>query len=96
MRLFVLLALLPLTACVAAPVDTPPGDPKPQPPAERTCGAAELQGLVGQPATVLQTMRFAGPVRVIEPGMAVTMDYSPARLNFDLDGQGLITRAYCG
>lgn len=60
------------------------------------CGAADLQDLVGQPESVLQTMRFAGPVRVIHPGQAVTMDFSPARLNIIIDEQGKIAEVRCG
>ena len=35
-------------------------------------------------------------VRVIRPGMAVTMDYREGRLNLHLDDDGRITRATCG
>lgn len=65
-------------------------------PVAAECGAAELLGLVGQPARVLETMRFAGPVRVIRPGMAVTMDYSAARLNIEVDEVERISRVTCG
>ena len=34
--------------------------------------------------------------RIIRPGQAVTMDFSPARLNLLLDGNDRIVRAYCG
>ncbi|MES2844286.1 MAG: I78 family peptidase inhibitor [Pseudomonadota bacterium] len=84
-----------LTACV--PVEPLPG-PGPVPPQDgvNACGALDLQYLVGQPASVLETMRFSQPVRVIRPGMAVTMDYSAARLNFSVDRSGYISRVYCG
>lgn len=72
-------------ACVAD--DAPPPD---------GCGAAELQGLVGQPQSVLETMRFSQDLRVIPPGTAVTMDYREDRLNIDLDEAGQITRVWCG
>ena len=62
---------------------------------ENACGAAELQGLVGQPASVLQTMKFALETRVIRPGTAVTMDYRPDRLNIDIDAGERIARVYC-
>lgn len=35
-------------------------------------------------------------VRIIRPGMAVTMDYREGRLNLHLDDAGRITRASCG
>jgi Peptidase inhibitor I78 family len=81
-------APLLLAGCVETlplPVD-PVGD----------CGADELQYLVGQPGVVLDGMRFSQDVRVIEHGMAVTMDYSPDRLNFWLDRRDLIERVTCG
>lgn len=63
---------------------------------ENACGAEDLQGLVGQKASVLQTMRFSQVVRVIEPGMAVTMDFSATRLNIEVDEEGVISRVSCG
>ncbi|CAN1540836.1 Proteinase inhibitor I78 [Paracoccaceae bacterium] len=91
MKLHVLaLVLSPLLAagCVAPIPD--PGDPA------DACHASELQYLVGQPGTVLHGMRFGQQVRVIEYGMAVTMDYNPARLNIQLDRQDVIERVNCG
>ena len=58
-------AVLLLAACT---VDMPPPVVFPPDPVGR-CGAADLQGLVGQPASVLQTMRFGGPVRFDVAGM---------------------------
>lgn len=60
------------------------------------CGAGELQYLVGKPGVVLDGMRFSQPVRVIGYGMAVTMDYNPARLNILLDRLDVIERVSCG
>ncbi len=90
----VLVAAL-LTACV--PVTSPPDpgiDPVPDP-ALDACGAGELQGLVGQPASVLTTMKFRLDTRILRPGMAVTMDFRPDRLNIDIDAGEKITRVYC-
>lgn len=81
-------ALILLAACVEEPPVAIPGDD--------ACGASALQSLVGQPAAVLETMRFAGPTRVIRPGMAVTMDYSPDRLNIEIDAAEVIARVVCG
>jgi hypothetical protein len=80
--------LLLLAACVpdAVPPSTPVG----------TCGASGLQGLVGQPATVLQTMKFGTVTRIIRPGQAVTMDYSETRLNIAIDKDERIERVTCG
>lgn len=60
------------------------------------CHASELQYLVGEPGSVLNGMRFSQEVRVIEYGMAVTMDYNPARLNIQLDRWDVIERVSCG
>lgn len=83
-------ASLVLSACVAPlPVPMPPepiGD----------CGADELQYLVGQPGSILHGMRFSQDVRVIEYGMAVTMDFKPDRLNIELDKRDVISRVSCG
>lgn len=79
-----------LTACVPYPA------PELQPdPVENACKAQELQGLVMQPASVLETMRFRGPLRIIRPGMAVTMDFSPERLNIEINDEDRIARVYC-
>ncbi len=87
--------LLALTACVAAP--TGPGQQQPVPePMPDTCGATPLAGLVGQDATALERELILRPVRVIRPDMAITMDFSPDRINFDIDGANRITRIWCG
>lgn len=65
-------------------------------PSPNQCGALDLQYLVGSPNTVLETMRFAGPVRIIPQGSAVTTDYNPARTNFELDRYKMIARVFCG
>ena len=82
MRLLII-ALVLLPACVAA-----------QP--EDTCGAAGFQGLVGQTGEIARLLELDRPARVIEPGMAVTMDYRPDRINFEIDEQGRIAVVRCG
>jgi Peptidase inhibitor I78 family len=87
--------ILPLmvAACVENEIDPQnPIDPLPI----DECGAAELQGLVGQSARVLLTMRFGQNVRVIQPGMAVTMDFLPDRLNIWIAEGDVIERVTCG
>ena len=61
-----------------------------------TCGADALQGLVGQPAAVLETMKFGQETRIIRPDTAVTMDFRENRLNIDIDGAEMIARVRCG
>ena len=85
MRGLVLAWPLALGACVAAEV-----------PAASACGAAGMQSLVGQDASVLVAMTLAVGTRIIEPGMAVTEDYSETRLNINVDADGKITRVWCG
>ncbi len=82
-------ALAALAACQdeAAPPPAPPAD---------SCGAATLQGLVGQPEGMAAAVKAPGPVRILRPGMAVTMDYSPTRLNIEIGTDGRILRLSCG
>lgn len=85
-----------LAACTpAAPpeIEMPTFGTEPDP---TTCGADGLQGLLGQPKSVLDTMRFDGPVRIVGPDMAVTMDYNPERLNFGYDRNDRISEVSCG
>ena len=85
MRRFALLLPFAFAACVEKAA--PPGG---------TCGAPALQDLVGQSETVLQTMKFGSPMRIIHPGMAVTMDYREDRLNIEINEAGTIFRVTCG
>ena len=82
--------LAPLIAAGCVPATKDPVDQA------DACHASELQYLVGQPGAVLHGMRFSQEVRVIAYGMAVTMDYNPARLNILLDRQDVIERVSCG
>ncbi|KAF0092794.1 MAG: Uncharacterized protein FD163_1918 [Hyphomonadaceae bacterium] len=75
------------------PITMPiPSDPL----ALATCHADELQYLVGQDRSVLHTMRFSQTVRIEEPGMAYTMDYSEDRLRIQIGADGMIRRVLCG
>lgn len=78
-----------LSGCVV----TEPGPVDPGPDA---CGASAYQYLVGKPGVMLDGMRFSTDVRVIQHGMAVTMDYRADRLNFWLDRRDVIERVVCG
>jgi hypothetical protein len=82
-----------------APVTTP-ASPAPEAPA-MTCSAEKVQWTLGQPADEALTAKAkaqagAERMRVIKPGMAVTMDYREDRLNLDVDADNKVTRAYCG
>ncbi|NEY90051.1 I78 family peptidase inhibitor [Tabrizicola oligotrophica] len=96
MRAFALLLPLVFAACAAGEAPPDPGMIDPQVPPADACGASDLQYLLGQPESELQTLQFAGPVRIIHPGTAVTMDYSESRLNIEIDDAGKISRLSCG
>lgn len=64
-------------------------------PVENACGAAELQYLVGRPASVLETMRFGVETRILRPDTAMTMDFRAERLNISIDAAEKINRVYC-
>lgn len=98
--------LLPLAlgACVATVGTLPPGPHPTTPPGTGWtgpgpgCDRADLDPaqILGRRPEDLGLDRFPFPVRVIAPGMAVTMDYSAARLNLETDARGRITRFFCG
>ena len=85
--------MLSVAGCTPLPLF----DPLPVPvETEDTCGATELAGLIGQDASALERVLLLQPVRVIQPGMAVTLDYGPDRINFEIDADNRIARIYCG
>lgn len=87
-----------LTACVS-PIPIPSAPPPSRQPtaAELTpCGAISHQSLVGQPAEVLERVLIMQEMRLIRPGMAVTADYRPTRLNIEINAAGYITSVTCG
>lgn len=90
-----LLAAVLLAAC-APLAETGDGRPALPPPAEDTCGAAPLAGLVGREATALERVLLMREVRVIRPDTMVTMDVRPARINFEVGEDGRIFRIFCG
>ncbi len=94
-RALVLTAVVLLSACTQQTDPRYLGPPIPAPGFD-ACGAAELQDMVGENRRILQTIRFAVPVRIIEPGQAVTQDYSPNRLNIYIGGGGIIESISCG
>jgi hypothetical protein len=86
-------AVAALAGCVATGDGIVAAPPSPE---VAACRAPGLQYLVGQPDSVLQTMRLAGTVRIIRPGMAITQDFSPSRVNVQIAPDGRIARVWCG
>jgi len=83
------LLLVVLAGCTAAQSPLPPT-------LEDTCGAGALADLIGKDATALETTLLLGPVRVIRPGDAVTMDFLPDRVNFIISENETIQMIDCG
>ena len=93
-RALALMAVAGLTACTPMPRSEVMND-------ELGCGDGKVTKLVGQvwsESLRAGTLKHSGAreLRVIAPGMAVTMDYRPDRLNIETDAQGRITRIKCG
>ena len=60
------------------------------------CKASSYAGLVGKPATDPDVPPAGRLVRHIRPDSIVTMEYVFARLNIEIDTQGIITSVRCG
>lgn len=90
--------LLLLVGCAPAQSSAPA---KPAPEVDGECALAPLQKLVGRkasPALGAEAQRLSGTrtVRWIAPGQAVTMDYSPGRLNIQTDEKQNVIGFDCG
>jgi hypothetical protein len=64
--------------------------------ADDTCGAEASQGLVGTSVGELQAASLPENRRIIFPGMAVTMDFQPERINVEIGTDDRIARVFCG
>ena len=82
-----------LMACQPVPVPDPG---RPGGKSLARCGGDPVGALIGQPVSAMPATGVWTALRVIEPGMAVTEDYSPSRLNVALDLQGRIVGVACG
>lgn len=102
-------ALTALSACTSAapPMSDPmpPSSSTPAPSPDPDAGAcnadAASAGAIGKTAdaaTVERAKTQAGAkyARVIKPGMMVTMEFNPDRLNIDVDDKNVITNVRCG
>ncbi|NBB17065.1 hypothetical protein GVN21_16995 [Caulobacter sp. SLTY] len=98
--------MMGLFACATpepAPAPAPPPPPKaeappPPPPAPRdTCGAGELQYLVGRPKSEIPIPVDPSKRRVACTTCPVTMDYRADRLNIFFDADtGVVKEVKCG
>lgn len=91
MRILLAVALAAGAACATVPAESGSG----------ACDADVLGDLVGrEPSQSLgeEALRRSGArtLRWIRPGDAVTMDYSPSRLNIRLDARHRIEGFSCG
>jgi hypothetical protein len=92
--MFPLIALVAIAACdMANGPRTGPLAPEPAPDA---CGAVALQTLIGQPESVIFAMSFVEGTRIYRTGDALTMDFSPSRLNIEIGPAGTIVQVTCG
>lgn len=100
-----LLPLLTLAATLSVGACATTTDPMrtggPYPPQDQQCDADRARWAIGREATaeVVEEVRAAtrsSHVRVIAPGQAVTMDYSPDRVNIHVTERNAITRITCG
>lgn len=88
---------LALGACATQP----PLNTAPYPVGDTQCDADRARWAIGREATaeVVEEVRAATQshaVRVIHPGQAVTMDYSPVRVNIHVNERNAITGITCG
>ena len=91
--MFAIAPFLFLAACEAV---TPPQAMDPLPtPAQDTCNASAYSHLIGQDVTALERVMLLGQVRIIRPGQAVTMDFRPDRINFNVGADERITSIHC-
>jgi hypothetical protein len=96
LRVAAVVASAGLAAC--EPVAPPGFDRLPPVPDQdgTTCGAEGMQDLLGKDKSVFAAMTFPVGTRIIEPGMAITEDYRPDRLNFSIRNDGRIGQVWCG
>jgi hypothetical protein len=95
--LSVIAAILLLTACDTAlgpNAPTPIGTGLPDA-AEDTCNANRYASLIGEDATALERVLLLGQVRVIRPNQAITMDFRPKRINFNVSSDNRIRSIFC-
>ena len=108
MKQLTLLAILGLSACAGAPPSAPatsppsrvsraPTIPLPPPPSPDSCGASQMQWLVGKPRSEIPVPTDPSRRRVACTTCPVTLDYSATRLNIFFDAEtGIVKEVKCG
>jgi len=61
-----------------------------------TCGMAAYQHLMGRPESEIDRSKLPERARVIMPGMMVTQDFAPSRLNIRVSPDRTVASIYCG
>ncbi|SLN30405.1 I78 family peptidase inhibitor [Pseudooctadecabacter jejudonensis] len=94
-HLILLAPIVGLAACDAPLTKTPPTPPAP-PLSADTCNANRHTAVIGQDATALERILIMDEVRVIRPNMAVTQDFRPNRINFNIGPDNRVISIMCG
>ncbi|WP_366655806.1 I78 family peptidase inhibitor [Fodinicurvata sp. EGI_FJ10296] len=94
-------ASLATTILLAGCISTPVTDPPPREPIATNCDARSAAWSVGLTATdeiIDRAWEDANArfMRVIRPNKAVTMEFNPERINFELDRNEVIRAVRCG
>lgn len=61
-----------------------------------SCDSAYAQTLIGKEFKALKKYQHPVRYRLIKPGLFVTQDYNPARVNLHMDNSGKIQKISCG
>lgn len=92
------IGFLPAALALLSACDTIPASAAP--PLDRSsaliCPAKDLQYLVGQSRSVLQTMRFGTEIRFEEPGQMYSQEYKASRTRIVIGEDGKIRQVLCG
>lgn len=104
-RAVLIACAMTLAACAPEPSEpepAPEAEPAAQMPAnaeeataQDTCGAAQYEHLIGQPASSVDQASLPPGTRIITPETMVTQDFSPQRLNIMTGTDGRISSMRC-
>jgi hypothetical protein len=64
--------------------------------ADDSCGARALANIINRPADMPGLPEASAKIRYLNPDSMATMDFSPDRLNVDVNAEGRIWRLRCG